>query len=367
MKKHQLTRLAALLLAVVLCLAVGLPAAAVEEELPAPAAEEEALALPAEEAEVPAEDGAAAHSHDGVTFTNNMLLLTSFYLTADVVLPMDITVPAGKTVNICLNGHKLSAGGHTLVVKGVVNLYDCQGGGLLDTTDGILTIDGGVLNKNGCTVYTADILDPPTAPPEATMPPEPAPFTPGGWVKAEDFTITPELKELFEKAVEDDSGASYEPVAYLAYQIVNGKNHCFAAEKIVPGPDAEATSVLVFIYEDTEGGVECTDIMDIGSSGEPTGEPEQPAVELNEDGRMAQASGSFEGMYARVALILDNNGQSGLYVTQAVINEDGKIVIPAFQVPGLQVKGVNVALVPTIDDIQSPTPEVKASAFRMLG
>ena len=92
-----------------------------------------------------------------------------------------------------------------------------------------------------------------------------------------------------------------------------------------------------------------------------------PAVAIAEDGKTAQASGSFDGLYARVALVIDNGGVSGLYVTQAVINPDGLIVIPAFLIPGLTVKGVNVALVPSLTDILSPKPDVLASAFRMFG
>ena len=89
------------------------------------------------------------------------------------------------------------------------------------------------------------------------------------------------------------------------------------------------------------------------------------SVKLSSDAKSAQAA-NFAGLYARVALVLDNNGQSGLYVTQATINTDGSIVIPSFMVPGLKVKGVNIALVPTLGDISSAQPTVRASDFRML-
>ena len=67
-----------------------------------------------------------------------------------------------------------------------------------------------------------------------------------------------------------------------------------------------------------------------------------------------------------MALVIDNNGVSGLYVTQVTVNDDGSIVIPSFQVPGLTVKGVNIVLVPTIGDIQKPNPEVRAMDFKTL-
>ena len=82
---------------------------------------------------------------------------------------------------------------------------------------------------------------------------------------------------------------------------------------------------------------------------------------------MANVTGDFSGLYARIALVIDNNGVSGLLLTQAEINPGGVIVIPAFILPGLSVKGVSVALVPTLEDIISPKPNVIASSFRMFG
>ena len=92
----------------------------------------------------------------------------------------------------------------------------------------------------------------------------------------------------------------------------------------------------------------------------------EPTVALSEDAKTATVTGDFSGLYARVALALDHNGESGLYVTQCAVNADGTILIPKFVVPGLTVKGVNVSLVPTLADIRSFTPNVKAMASKML-
>ncbi len=98
----------------------------------------------------------------------------------------------------------------------------------------------------------------------------------------------------------------------------------------------------------------------------PTPAPEAPTLTIASDGTSAQAAGDCAGLYARVALILDNNGQTGLYVTQVTINEGGTILVPAFMVPGLTVKAVNISLVGSLADIQSPTPTTVAMAFKYI-
>ena len=88
-----------------------------------------------------------------------------------------------------------------------------------------------------------------------------------------------------------------------------------------------------------------------------------PVVQLDQDGKTAQITGDYTGYYARVSLILDNGGVSGLYVTQAEINASGKVIIPSFTVPGLTVTGVAIALVPTLEDIQKPNPTAVSVDF----
>ena len=90
------------------------------------------------------------------------------------------------------------------------------------------------------------------------------------------------------------------------------------------------------------------------------------SVTITEDGKQAFVVGSFDGLYARVSLALDNNGESGLYIAQAEIKADGEIVLPNLELPGITVQGVNVALVPTPDDVLSSQPMTLAWDFRML-
>ena len=90
-----------------------------------------------------------------------------------------------------------------------------------------------------------------------------------------------------------------------------------------------------------------------------------PEISIAEDGKSAVVRGDVEGLYVRIALILDSNGQSGLYVTQGEI-KDGTIAVPPLAIPGLTVKGLNITLVRSIEDITSRTPDAVAVAFKYL-
>ncbi|MDO4739135.1 MAG: hypothetical protein Q4A66_00560 [Eubacteriales bacterium] len=85
----------------------------------------------------------------------------------------------------------------------------------------------------------------------------------GGWTVAEDNAITEERKAVFEKAMEEMLGVQYEPVTYLASQVVAGSNHCFLCKATVIVPDAQPSYVLVYLYEDLEGNVEIKNIADL--------------------------------------------------------------------------------------------------------
>ena len=99
----------------------------------------------------------------------------------------------------------------------------------------------------------------------------------------------------------------------------------------------------------------------------PTAAPKL-GVSISRDRKSARVTGDWSGLYARVALSFDLNGQSGLVVQQAEIRDNGRIDIPSLPLPGVTLTGVNVALVPTLeDDIQSPTPDTKATDFKTLG
>ncbi|MBQ2659214.1 MAG: hypothetical protein IJF87_11685 [Erysipelotrichaceae bacterium] len=83
----------------------------------------------------------------------------------------------------------------------------------------------------------------------------------GGWTKVEDGTITPELQEMFDKAMEGMLGVDYVPVELLETQVVAGMNYKFRCEATVVYPGAEPKEAIVTIYKDTEGNLTVTEIQ----------------------------------------------------------------------------------------------------------
>lgn len=89
----------------------------------------------------------------------------------------------------------------------------------------------------------------------------------GGWNVAEDQTITPELKSVFDNALEDLIGVKYEPVAYMASQVVAGTNHCFLCKATVVRPGVTPKYTLIYIYEDPDKDCRILNFKDVEMPG----------------------------------------------------------------------------------------------------
>ncbi|MBQ5991782.1 MAG: hypothetical protein IJL62_04455 [Clostridia bacterium] len=85
----------------------------------------------------------------------------------------------------------------------------------------------------------------------------------GGWAYAESYEVTDEMKDRLSKALETLVGASYEPVANLATQVVAGTNRCLLCKVTPVVPDAVPHYALVYVYETLEGGAELLHVIDI--------------------------------------------------------------------------------------------------------
>lgn len=85
----------------------------------------------------------------------------------------------------------------------------------------------------------------------------------GGWGTASDPAITDEIRALFDKALDGLVGVHYVPVAYLGMQVVAGYNHAILCQATTVYPGAAPRWVIVYLFEDLDGGVAITDISDL--------------------------------------------------------------------------------------------------------
>ena len=85
----------------------------------------------------------------------------------------------------------------------------------------------------------------------------------GGWGAASDPAVTDEVRTLFDKAMKGLVGVHYVPVAYLGSQVVAGYNHAVLCQATTVYPGAAPRWVIVYLFEDLDGGVTITDIRDL--------------------------------------------------------------------------------------------------------
>lgn len=90
----------------------------------------------------------------------------------------------------------------------------------------------------------------------------------GGWQNSESPAITPELRTVFDKAMDGFVGVGYEPIAYLGSQIVVGTNHAFFCKAQVIYPNSLPYFAIVYVYEDLEGKAEIAEIASMTVYGE---------------------------------------------------------------------------------------------------
>lgn len=88
----------------------------------------------------------------------------------------------------------------------------------------------------------------------------------GGWTAASDQTVTPELQEMFDKAMEKLIGVSYRPISLLETQIVNGTNCRFLCEGTAVYPGADTKTYIVTIHQDLDGNAEILEIEEEGTA-----------------------------------------------------------------------------------------------------
>ncbi|MBR0081228.1 MAG: hypothetical protein IJP98_00655 [Clostridia bacterium] len=82
----------------------------------------------------------------------------------------------------------------------------------------------------------------------------------GGWRFTDDPAVTPELKEVFDLALNGLVGTTYTPIAHLGTQVVAGTNHCFLCRCEAVSPEAAAYYTLMTVYQDLNGNAELLEV-----------------------------------------------------------------------------------------------------------
>lgn len=84
----------------------------------------------------------------------------------------------------------------------------------------------------------------------------------GGWFQSESPVIPDEIRASLEKALDGMVGVTYQPIALLSSQVVQGTNYCILCEVTPVVPDAESSYTLVYLYVDLDGNAELTETVD---------------------------------------------------------------------------------------------------------
>lgn len=134
----------------------------------------------------------------------------------------------------------------------------------------------------------------------------------GGWTLPDSPVLTEEQLTLLANAMETLDAVEYVPVAYLGSQVVAGMNHAFLCRVSPVVQDNVETYCVVYVYEDLDGNVELTSILD---SGNPTNlndeeydggwdETESPVLTEESKAALEQALSTITGTtYTPVALV----------------------------------------------------------------
>ena len=98
----------------------------------------------------------------------------------------------------------------------------------------------------------------------------------GGFVDVEDRTLTDELKQIFNKALEGYVGMSLQPVELYQTQVVAGTNYKFVCSGTKTTNPPITGTYFVTVYQDLEGNCSITEIETVTeNSGDVDGDPSQ--------------------------------------------------------------------------------------------
>ena len=102
----------------------------------------------------------------------------------------------------------------------------------------------------------------------------------GGWIDIEDGTLSNELENIFNTALEGLMGAKYEPVKLLATQVVNGTNYRFLANGTKTTNPITIGTYNVTVNVSSDGTISLVDIEAIEEKQEEQVEKKQDVTEM---------------------------------------------------------------------------------------
>ena len=83
----------------------------------------------------------------------------------------------------------------------------------------------------------------------------------GAWIDTTPGFVPDEAQAVFDKAMENLDGASYEMMGYMGSQLVAGKNYRFLCKQTLVTAEPVTKYVIITLYEDLEGNVTLTDVL----------------------------------------------------------------------------------------------------------
>ncbi len=121
----------------------------------------------------------------------------------------------------------------------------------------LLTVGMMTMSMIGCGAQNQVQID------DASTQVETEEVTVGGWQTHQTIDVPQEAQDALNKALEDLTGATYEPVTLLATQVVAGTNYAILCKVTPVYPDAEGSYAIVYVYQSLDGEAELVNVEDL--------------------------------------------------------------------------------------------------------
>ena len=92
----------------------------------------------------------------------------------------------------------------------------------------------------------------------------PGPFLPGGWTEPEAQPLTEAQQAIFDRAAATYAGGSFEAMAFLGSQVVEGTNYGFLCKETLTVLDPITYYVIVTVYVTPEGNAMISNVLSCG-------------------------------------------------------------------------------------------------------